>query len=156
MALSALVARTRGYRTVGNTVYLYPEADIQRALASTSVPFSDDGVNITVANLTDLTTLYSNIFAQTIISQPVGNTGFSCGVGTLLEDLGKDRQFLFSDGQVVIKWRLVRQLSPQTNPPVAIPGDSPVNTIGYVTTFCALGPPPLGQVFDPAYVVRMG
>lgn len=160
MSISALTSRTRGFRTIRDTVWLYPEADIQRALAVTTVSYTDDGVNIVVNTLNDFYTLQQNIFAQTVISQPVGNTGFSLGVGTILEDLGKTRQFMLTNGQVLYKWQLVRQISPQTNPPIGTPGNSPDGTIGYVPVFCAFGPYPLPvairSIVDAVLVVRMG
>ncbi len=155
----SLTARTKGFRTVGNTVWLYPESDIQTALRITTFSYTDDGTNIVTPTLADFYGVYQGIYAQTEISQPNGNKGFTLGVGTILEDLGEDRQFLLENGEVLVKWRLVRQISPQTTPPIATPGNSPVGTIGYVTVFCSFGPSPLpGPInfLDPVLVVRLG
>lgn len=154
-----MLSRTKGFRTIGNTVWLYPESDIQTTLATTTYSSTDDGTNIVTPTLADFYGVYQNIFAQTVISQPNGNTGFSLGVGTILEDLGKDRQFVLESGKVLVKWRLVRQISPQTTPPIAVPGNSPADSIGYITVFCSFGPYPLPEpinFLDPVLVVRIG
>lgn len=154
-----LSVRTKGFRTIGDTVWLYPEFDIKNALRTTSFSYTDNGQTIATPTLADFYGLYQDIFNQTTISQSFGNPGFSLGVGTILEDLGKERQFTLSTGEVLVKWRLVRQISPQTTPPIASTGNSPVDTIGYVTVFCSFGSYPLpGPInfLDPVLVVRLG
>ena len=109
--------------------------------------------------MTNLIGVYTAIFAQTAISQPIGNDGFTVGVGTFLADLGSELRFALEGGAVVILWRLVKQLSPQTTPPIATPGNSPDGTIGYVTTFVSLGNGAGGGYaagLDDALVVRVG
>ncbi len=154
------MSRLKGYRTIRDTVYLYPESDIQRALAITTYKYTDNGTIIMCPTITDFLGIYQDIVNQTAVSQPVGNVGFSLGVGTILEDLRKERQFCLTTGEVLVRWNLVRQISPQTTPPIATPGNSIDNTVGFVTTFCSYGPYPLPiavrNTLDPVLVVRIG
>ena len=104
-------------------------------------------------------TLYNDIYAQTVTSNPGSNPGYSCNAGTLLEDMGEKMQFMLDNGEVIVKWQLVKQLSPQATPPVQSPGDSPVGTVGFATVFCAYGASAsaiTGGVLDPPSVVRVG
>jgi hypothetical protein len=142
-------------RTVKNTVYLYPMADIQRALETTTQPYTFDGTNIVCANMTILENLYADVFAATAQSQPVGNVGFSLGVGTFLEDFRQTIYWKLSGGATVIRWQLVKQLTPQTSDQIPVPGNSPPDTVGYVTVFTAFTPQ-LHPVFDAPFIVRSG
>lgn len=138
---------------------MYPKADIEAAFASTVYRYTFDGTNVICPSLTDLIGVYNDIYVKTTISQPVGNTGFSCHNGTLLEDMGEDMQFMLSDGEIITKWRLVRQITPQVNPPLPIPGNSPNGTVGFVTTFCSYGTnawSATGNVLDVPSVIRVG
>jgi hypothetical protein len=146
-------------RANGSTTYLYPKADIQAALQTTTHPYTFDETNLVCPTLTALIGVYSDIFAQTIVSQPIGNQGFSCNAGTLLEDLGEDMQFMLPNGEVIVRWRLVRQITPQANPPLGSPGNSPNGTVGFATVFCAYGrdaSSQTGTVIDPPSVIRLG
>jgi hypothetical protein len=152
--------RTKNFLTIYNTVWLYPTADITAALATTTYSYTFNGDVITCPDMANLIGVYGDIFAQTAISQPVGtNPGFTLGVGTFLVDLGDELRFALEGGEVVIVWRLVKQISPQTTPPIAVPGNSPNGTIGYVTTFVSLGNGTSGGYsvgLDDALVVRAG
>lgn len=119
--------------TVGDTTWIYPIEYVERALTTTIIPHTYDGVNIVCNDVSGVINLYSEIFNLTAIAQPVGNTGFSLGVGTLLQDYGREIFFRNVRGDFFIHWRNVKQLSPQTTPPVNVPGNSPVDTIGFVT-----------------------
>ena len=160
---SQVKARKDNFITVSGTAWLYPEADVQAALATTTHPYKYDGDFITCPTLNDIIGVYADIYARTTISQPIGVTdkGYTMGVGTLLEDHGRELRFRLSGGEVVIVWRLVKQLSPQ-DPSVittASPGRSPNNTIGYVTTFCSYGSGPNGGWsvgLDDVMVLRVG
>ncbi len=146
-------------RANGSTTYLYPKADIQAALQTTAHPYTFDGTNLVCPTLTALLGVYSDIYIQTIQSQPVGNQGFSCNAGTLLEDLGEDMQFMLTGGEVVVRWRLVRQITPQANPPLSSPGNSPNGTVGFATVFSAYGRDASslsGTVIDPPSLIRLG
>jgi len=144
--------------TVLDTAWLYPENDVTVALANTTYRYTFDGDFISCPNLTNLVGVYGDIFNRTAVSQPTGNVGFSLGVGTLLEDMGKELQFKLDGGKTVITWRLVRQLTPQKDSPVlSSAGNSPNGTIGYVTTFLSFGNlPPAYNILDEVLVVQLG
>lgn len=146
--------------TYENTVWLYPQTNIDAALAITTIPHVYDGDSITCPDMTSLVGIYVAIYNQTTISQPIGNVGFSVGVGTLLQDMGREIRFRLSGGQVVIVWRLVKQLTRQGNPPLAfgVFGDSPNETIGFVPTFLSFGRVPTiyANDLDNVNVVRTG
>lgn len=152
--------RIGSFITIINTVYLYPIADIKRAFALTSLPVTIDGSRILCPTLQDIYSFYYEVFVQTAISQPVGNNGFSLGVGTQLDDLGKELIWQLTSGQEVIRMRLVRQLTPQSPATVIpVPGDSPNGTIGYVVSFVSLGKDAISQSggnLDPVLIVRTG
>lgn len=146
--------------TILNTAWLYPKADIAAGLAATTYSYTYTGNLIICPSLTDLIGVYTDIYIQTTISQPTPNQGFSLGKGTLLDDMGEELRFVLSSGEIVIVWRLVKQLTPQ-KPLYVItdPGNSPNGTIGYVTTFCSYGSGPGGGYdvgLDNVMVVRLG
>ena len=145
-------------RASGSTTYLYPKANIQSAFATTTSSYTFDGENIVCPTIQDLLTLYNDIFIKTTISQPIGNTGYSCNAGTLLEDLGESMFFKLVGGQTIVQWRLVRQITPQVNPPLSEPGNSPNGTIGFVTVFNSYGLGAVtetGNILDYASVIRI-
>jgi len=138
-------ARSSNYITTGNTAWLYPEADVVFALGTTAYKYVYDGDFITCPTMADLIGVYTDIYGRTTITQPIGNEGFTLGVGTLLEDMGKELRFRLEDGLVVIVWRLVKQLTPPR--PIFVipnPGNSPNETVGFVTSFCSFGSGPGG------------
>ena len=153
---SQIPSRLKYMRTIVNTVWLYPIADIEAALANTTHEYTFDGTNIVCPDYTNLLGIYYDIFAQTAISNPIGNGGFYLAPGTVLEDMGQEI-FLKVENMTWIHWRNMRQLTPQTVAYFPQPGNSPVDTIGYTTVFTSFGlnnPAPL--VFDMPYVVRLG
>jgi hypothetical protein len=157
---SQIKPRINTFISVVNTAWLYPEADITAALATTTYKYTYDGSLITCPTLSDIIGVYTDIYNKTTISQPVGNVGYSIGVGTLLEDMGREIRFCLTGGQVILIWRLVKQLTPQ-KPLLIIPdgGNSPNNTIGYITTFCSYGSGANGGYsvgLDDVMVVRTG
>lgn len=157
---SQIKQRANNFITILNTAWLYPEADIKATLSRTTYKHEYDGNFITCPTLADIIGVYTDIYNTTTISQPIGNIGFTIGVGTLLEDMGRELQFRLTSGKVVIIWRLVRQLTPQI-PSTLIPnpGNSPNRTIGYVTTFCSYGNGTNGGYsvgLDDVMVIRTG
>jgi len=140
-----------------NTIWLYPMVDIQSTINSTSIVFTQSGSDYIFSTLQDLADFYDEVFSATAISQPIGNVGYSLGVGTVCESL-RDQIFLkLSNGHVVVKWQLMKQITNQSDLPAG--GDSPVGTIGYGLTYCdwnlngvqddpALNPP-IGASTDP-------
>ena len=150
------------YVTVLNTTWLYPEINVTRALATTTFRHTYDGDFITCPDIASIAGIYDDIFNSTAVSQPVGtNPGYSLGVGTLLEDYGKELRFRLTSGQVIIVWRLVKQLTPQQPATVIpVPGNStPNGTIGYITTFISYGRAalsPYPSTFDDVNLVKSG
>ena len=160
-AYSQIQSQTNSFISILNTAWLYPEADIAAALATTTYSYTYDETTIVCPTLADIIGVYGDIYTKTTISQPVGsNPGFSIGAGTLLEDMGKELRFCLPGGEVVIIWRLVRQLTPQRGSTVIpVPGDSPNGTIGYTTTFCSYGSGANGGYsvgLDDVQVLRLG
>lgn len=158
---SQIKPRINNFVTVLGTAWLYPEADITAALATTSYKYTYDGSLITCPTLPDMIGLYYDIYAQTAISQPIGsNVGFSLGPGTLLEDMGREIRFCLTGGELIVIWRLVKQLTPQEpSTVIPVPANSPNNTIGYITTFCSYGSGANGGWsigLDDVMVVRTG
>jgi len=137
-------------------MWLYPIADIEAALATTTYEYTFDGTNIVCPDYANLSGVYYDIYVQTTISQPIGNDGFSLGVRTMLEDMGQE--IFFKIGSMTwVHWRNVRQLTPQSISYIPNPGNSPPDTIGYIPVFVSYGlnnPDP--GVFDQAYVLRLG
>jgi hypothetical protein len=157
---SQIKPRRNNFVTVIDTTWLYPEINITRALATTTVSHTYDGDFITCPDIASIAGIYHAIFASTAISQPVGNIGYSLGVGTLLEDQGKELRFRLTSGQVIIVWRLVKQLTPQV-PATVIqnPGNSPNETVGYIPTFLSYGRAalsPYPSTFDDVNFVKSG
>jgi hypothetical protein len=156
---SQIKPRKDNFITVLNTAWLYPEIDVQAGLATTTFPHTYDGEFITCPTLNDLIGVYTDIYNKSTVSQPIGNVGYSIGTGTLLEDKGSELRFRLSGGEVVIVWRLVKQLTPQNTSIIPVAGNSPDNTIGYVTTFCSYGSGPNGGYsvgLDDVMVLRVG
>jgi hypothetical protein len=78
--------------------------------------------------------VYDEIFAQTAISQPLGNLGYSLGVGTELQNYYTLLYFkLITTDELIVTWNLTQQLTDQSTLPVS--GDSPNYTIGYLTRY---------------------
>lgn len=141
------------YRTIINTVWLYPQNDIDIALKNTVYKYSYDGVFIICPNMSNLIGLYNDIYLQTAISQPNDNQGFSLGVGTMCQNFGRTIYWQTIDGNTVIEWRLVQQITPQSNTFIPVPGNSPTGTVGYLTIFNPIGPT---AILDGAFVVLTG
>jgi hypothetical protein len=144
------------FSTIINTVWIYPPSDVDIALSNTTYSYTFDGTILRVPDTAALIGVYTDIVNQTLTSQPIGNAGFSLGVGTLLEDLGKDLHMVLPNGSVVYTWRLVRQISPQEVPYVSVPGNSPRNTIGYLPVYTAYGKSIPTPDLDLINVIRIG
>ena len=155
---SQIKTRKNNFITILDTAYLYPEVYIKAGLAATTYKYTYDGEFITCPTLSDINGVYAAIYQKTYDAQPVGNYGFSLGVGTLLEDIGDEIRFRLTSGQVIIVWRLVKQITPQKNQYMlnGQAGNSPGETIGYVTTFCSYGNGVGYMGLDDVVVVRVG
>ncbi len=153
-----LPSKLSTFITINNTCWIYPPADVEYALSTTTYPYRRVDNRVICPTLDDFINVYTDIVLRTQETQPIGNAGYSLGVGTMLQDLGKEFYFELEGGRLITSWRLTKQLSPQTSPAVATPGDSPPDTIGYVTIFNAYGADvrSVSINLDPMQVVRIG
>jgi hypothetical protein len=150
-----------GWITNTNTMWLYPVADENHVIESHDIVVAENGRSLRFDSMESLYDGYSAIFEKTTLSQPVGNVGYSLGVGTKLKDLGVTVYWHLDSGLNVVTWRLVEQLTSQENLPSG--GDSPDGTIGFVTIYADWNNDlandtiiPAGyQNADPAYVGRV-
>ena len=141
--------------TVGNTVWIYPQSDVDTALKSTSYSYVYDGNFISCPDITNLIGVYTDIFNQTAISQPLGNQGYSIGVGSLLQDMGKELHFRIGNN-IIITWRMVEQLTPQVPYNIInVPGNSPNTTIGYVTIYTSNKVQDINNNLDSVNLIRI-
>jgi hypothetical protein len=157
---SQIKPRRTNFVTVIDTTWLYPEVNIKAALATTTYKYTYDGDFITCPDIANIAGVYQDIYNNTAVSQPINNSGYSLGVGTLVEDLGKELRFRLTNGSVIIVWRLVRQLTPQGPATVIlVPGDSPNGTIGFITSYLSYGRAalsPYAGTFDDVNIVTTG
>lgn len=139
--------------TITNTMWLYPQADIDYVLANTSVPVTFVANKFYFNNRADMKTFYDELYVRTEVTQPVGNEGYSLGVGTVLLDLTNELMFVLIDtNEIVVFWRLVRQLTDQST--LDPGGNSPIETIGYITVEESWPTNDRPAYYDPAYVTN--
>lgn len=130
----------KGYISVIDTNWIYPKIDFQYVVdtapgLSPSIPFTYAGNVLSFPTLNDLVLFYSEVYLRTEVSQPVGNLGFSLGVGTKMRAKMNDRIIWKLDSGIkVVEWVLMTQLTSQSTLPV--PANSPDGTIGYGTIYC--------------------
>jgi hypothetical protein len=146
--------RLRYMITVGNTTWLYPLQYVEQALAATTIPHTWDGVNIVCSTVQRISEIYSEIWGLTAFG--AHPTGFNIGVGTVLQDYGREIYFRTEDGTFYIHWRNVKQLTDQTTLPSG--GDSPNGTIGFVTVNASYNNDnyPYPAIFEQSLTVRLG
>ena len=124
----------KSYFTILDTTWLYPIVDLNKVLLDGSLYVSKIGNTIKFNDIDQLDEFYSLVFQETSNSQPIGNVGYSLGVGTQLKDLQNTIIMELINGVKIIEWQLVKQLTSQLDLPVG--GNSPDNTEGYVVTYC--------------------
>ncbi len=125
-----------GWITVVNTAYLYPVVNVNTALVTfraASPAIIENGNDIIFTDATHLYNFFEAAYLETANSQPIGNAGYSLGVGTKLQDLGITVNLVLQNGLKMITWRLVKQLTSQPDLPAG--GDSPDNTIGFIPIY---------------------
>jgi hypothetical protein len=140
------------YTTHTNTAYLYPQSDLDYTLAGTTYSFTRTGDDIVVEDLATFISIYLEVVNRTIQQQPIGNFGYSLGVGTKLRTRRGARTLNWIIGDRT-------QVTSQASLPVGVGGNSPDGTTGYVTTFTDF-PAPYGNTLstlpdpnlDPDYV----
>jgi len=136
-----------GYEgTPYNTAWIYPQSDLDNAvlainsnsLVGPSIGFTYSEVNFTKVDnytytfptLEDVISFYLEMFSQTAITQPVGNQGYSLGVGTILRSRRTPKlKFNLESGITVVEFSLMTQITSQSTLPVG--GNSPDGTIGW-------------------------
>ena len=136
------------YISQTDTMWLYPQVDIDTHLAtylfsnntylygaSPSYTFTRSGNVYSFSSLSGLVNFYEGVYNVTAVSQPIGNLGYSCGVGTRTRARKKDRLILkLNSGEKVVEWSLMTQLTNQNDLPSG--GDSPQGTVGWSNIFC--------------------
>lgn len=128
------------YISILNTIWIYPQYDLDVAISnakggSPSIPFVQTENSLSFPTLNDLELFYEVLFLQTEVSQPIGNTGFSLGVGTILRAKRNSRFYLKLDsGITVAEWTLMTQITNQSDLPVG--GNSPDGTVGWGLIYC--------------------
>jgi hypothetical protein len=129
----------KDYISVIDTNWIYPKIDFQYVVdivrgGSPSIPFTYTDNVLSFPTLNDLVFFYSEVYLRTEVSQPVGNVGFSLGVGTKMRAKMNDRIIWKLDSGIkVAEWVLMTQLTSQSE--LLVPGNSPDGTIGYGTIY---------------------
>ncbi len=122
--------------TYYDTAYLYPHINVDpiitqyKGLSPSLV--QQDNVLI-FGDLSHLYNFFEACYLSTAASQPVGNAGYSLGVGTRLKDLKETLHLDLASGLRIITWRLVEQITDQDSLPSG--GDSPNRTIGFIPIY---------------------
>jgi hypothetical protein len=123
------------FRTITNTNWLYPIADLQYAIDNTSIPLTATPTELFFQSVSAAADFYDEVYLRTATTQPTGtNVGYSLGVGTTALDL-QDQISFKVDNDLYVLWRLVQQLTDQTTLPPGVGGNSPNGTIGYLTIY---------------------
>jgi len=138
---------TPTFQTISNTNWIYPPSDVDYALQNSSITFTKAGNVLYFPTISDMRTMYDEIFLRTSVTQPIGNVGYSLGVGTVLLDLYETLEFRLDNDELIVIWNLTKQLTDQND--LTVGGDSPVGTIGYLTVYEAW---PVGErptYYDP-------
>jgi hypothetical protein len=141
-------------RTAVDTAYMFPMVDIQDCLNRSSANVTYNSTNIICNTFNDWSLFIYQLWELTTIKIPdpdpnILGGGYTLGDGTLLEDMNKELFFLLPSGSILGRFRLVRQLTPQSSLPS--PGLSPNGTIGYLPTFIAK----YTGGFDPVRLIRV-
>jgi hypothetical protein len=132
-----VVSYVSGWKTVIDTIWLYPVADMNSVLRDfreSSPSIVEEDKRVVFEDIDHLYDFYNEVSESTSVAQPVGNVGYSLGVGTRLRDLGITVHLELASGLRVATWRLVEQLTSQSDLPVG--GNSPDGTIGFVLIYC--------------------
>jgi len=133
-----------------NTIWLYPQADLDAHIStyivsgntyqtapglSPSVTFTRNGNVFSFATVAEISTFFGGVYLVTEVSQPVGNLGFSCGVGTRTRSRRQDKLILqLNSGVKIVEWALMTQLTSQSSLPSG--GNSPDGTVGWSNIYC--------------------
>jgi hypothetical protein len=140
-----------GYVVPGrDTAWIYPQFDIDAAVINmtsstllgpsigftySEVSFTKiDDLNYSFPTLDDVINFYVEMFAQSSVSQPIGNVGYSLGMGTILRSYDTDRLvFRLDSGLVILEFLLMTQITRQDDLPAG--GDSIDGTVGWAPVY---------------------
>jgi hypothetical protein len=131
---------TDEYISIIDTIWLYPQVDLDYVTGiapglSPSIAFTKSGNTYTFETLSSLTRFYDQLFISTEVNQPIGNVGYSLGVGTITRSRRNQKlYFKLKSGITVVEFQLMTQITNQSDLPVG--GDSPDGTIGWGLTYC--------------------
>ena len=118
------------YISILNTIWLYPQADLQWTLDNTQISYTQSGSSIYFENVDDLVAFYIEVYNRTADSQPNGNEGYSLGVGTRTIAYGDQKLYLkLNSGETVVVWTLMTQITNQSE--LLVGGSSPNGTVGW-------------------------
>lgn len=139
-----------GYEgTPYNTAWIYPQSDLDTTVSNinsnnllgtqsfgftySEINFTKvDDYNYTFPTLDDAINFYLEMFTQTSVTQPSGNSGFSLGVGTILRSRRNPKLvFKLESGITIVEFLLMTQITSQSTLPVGVGGNSPDGTIGW-------------------------
>lgn len=131
---------TLEFISIIDTIWLYPQVDLDYATGiapglSPSISFTKSENTYTFETFSDLTNFYDQLFISTEVNQPIGNVGYSLGVGTITRAKANQKlYFKLESGITVVEFHLMTQITNQSKLPVG--GDSPDGTIGWGLTYC--------------------
>ena len=118
------------YISILNTIWLYPQADLQWTLDNTEISYTQSGSSIYFNNVDDLVAFYIEVYNRTAVTQPNGNEGYSLGVGTRTIAYGDQKLYLkLNSGETVVVWTLMTQITNQSD--ILVGGSSPNGTVGW-------------------------
>lgn len=126
-----------------NTAWIYPQSDLDTTVSNinsnnllgthSEINFTKvDDYNYTFPTLDDAINFYLEMFTQTSVTQPSGNSGFSLGVGTILRSRRNPKLvFKLESGITIVEFLLMTQITSQSTLPVGVGANSPDGTIGW-------------------------
>ena len=124
--------------SIVDTIWLYPQVDLDYVTGiapGLSISFTKSENTYTFETFLDLTNFYDQLFISTEVNQPIGNVGYSLGVGTITRSRrNKKLYFRLESGITVVEFHLMTQITDQSDLPSG--GDSPNGTIGWGLTYC--------------------
>lgn len=134
------VIPTIEFISIVDTIWLYPQVDLDYVTGiapglSPSISFTKSENTYTFETFLDLTNFYDQLFISTEVNQPIGNVGYSLGVGTITRARRNQKlYFRLESGITVVEFHLMTQITDQSDLPSG--GDSPNGTIGWGLTYC--------------------
>ncbi|MFY8160209.1 MAG: hypothetical protein ACOVNU_02685 [Candidatus Kapaibacteriota bacterium] len=124
--------------SIVDTIWLYPQVDLDYVTGiapGLSISFTKSENTYTFETFLDLTNFYDQLFISTEVNQPIGNVGYSLGVGTITRSRRNQKlYFRLESGITVAEFHLMTQITDQSDLPSG--GDSPNGTIGWGLTYC--------------------